>query len=168
MSVTTPRSGSPLRIGTRGSLLATTQAGTVRDALVAAGHPAELVIIKTKGDQSTDPVQKIGVGVFTAELREALLDNRVDVAVHSYKDLPTAQDPRFVIAAIPPREDPRDALVARDGLVLGELPAGSKVGTSAPRRVSQLKALGLGSTSCRCGATCSAVSAKSNPVNSTP
>lgn len=144
MSVTTPRSGSPLRIGTRGSLLATTQAGTVRDALIAAGHPAELVIIKTKGDQSTDPVQKIGVGVFTAELREALLDNRVDVAVHSYKDLPTAQDPRFVIAAIPPREDPRDALVARDGLVLGELPAGSKVGTSAPRRVSQLKALGLG------------------------
>ena len=133
MSVTTPRSGSPLRIGTRGSLLATTQAGTVRDALIAAGHPAELVIIKTKGDQSTDPVQKIGVGVFTAELREALLDNRVDVAVHSYKDLPTAQDPRFVIAAIPPREDPRDALVARDGLVLGELPAGSKVGTSAPR-----------------------------------
>ena len=119
MSVTTPRSGSPLRIGTRGSLLATTQAGTVRDALIAAGHPAELVIIKTKGDQSTDPVQKIGVGVFTAELREALLDNRVDVAVHSYKDLPTAQDPRFVIAAIPPREDPRDALVARDGLVLG-------------------------------------------------
>ncbi|GAA3172357.1 hypothetical protein GCM10020255_061780 [Rhodococcus baikonurensis] len=109
-----------------------------------SGTSAELVIIKTKGDQSTDPVQKIGVGVFTAELREALLDNRVDVAVHSYKDLPTAQDPRFVIAAIPPREDPRDALVARDGLVLGELPAGSKVGTSAPRRVSQLKALGLG------------------------
>jgi hydroxymethylbilane synthase len=133
-----------LRIGTRGSLLATTQAGTVRDALIAAGHPAELVIIKTKGDQSTDPVQKIGVGVFTAELREALADNRVDVAVHSYKDLPTAQDERFVIAAIPPREDPRDALVARDGLVLGELPAGSKVGTSAPRRVSQLSALGLG------------------------
>src|SRR3546814_12288795 len=67
--LTTPRSGSPLRIGTRGSLLATTQAGTVRDALIAAGHPAELVIIKTKGDQSTDPVPKIGVGVFTAELR---------------------------------------------------------------------------------------------------
>ena len=140
----TLHSEGTLRIGTRGSLLATTQAGTVRDALIAAGHPAELVIIKTKGDQSTDPVQKIGVGVFTAELREALADNRVDVAVHSYKDLPTAQDERFVIAAIPPREDPRDALVARDGLVLGELPAGSKVGTSAPRRVSQLSALGLG------------------------
>ncbi|KJF23140.1 hydroxymethylbilane synthase [Rhodococcus sp. AD45-ID] len=144
MSTTPLHSEGTLRIGTRGSLLATTQAGTVRDALIAAGHPAELVIIKTKGDQSTDPVQKIGVGVFTAELREALADNRVDVAVHSYKDLPTAQDERFVIAAIPPREDPRDALVARDGLVLGELPAGSKVGTSAPRRVSQLAALGLG------------------------
>lgn len=66
------------------------------------------------------------------------------MAVHSYKDLPTARDERFTIAAIPPREDPRDALVARDGLVLGELPAGSKVGTSAPRRTSQLRALGLG------------------------
>ncbi|AHK33415.1 porphobilinogen deaminase [Rhodococcus opacus PD630] len=133
-----------LRIGTRGSELATTQAGTVRDALISAGHDAELVIIKTKGDQSMESVEKIGVGVFTAELREALADGRVDVAVHSYKDLPTAPDQRFTIAAIPPREDPRDALVARDGLVLGELPAGSKVGTSAPRRTSQLRALGLG------------------------
>lgn len=133
-----------LRIGTRGSELATTQAGTVRDALISAGHDAELVIIKTKGDQSMESVEKIGVGVFTAELREALADGRVDVAVHSYKDLPTARDERFTIAAIPTREDPRDALVARDGLVLGELPAGSKVGTSAPRRTSQLRALGLG------------------------
>jgi hydroxymethylbilane synthase len=133
-----------LRIGTRGSELATTQAGTVRDALISAGHDAELVIIKTKGDQSMESVEKIGVGVFTAELREALADGRIDVAVHSYKDLPTAPDERFTIAAIPPREDPRDALVARDGLVLGELPAGSKVGTSAPRRTSQLRALGLG------------------------
>ncbi|MCQ4121948.1 hydroxymethylbilane synthase [Rhodococcus tibetensis] len=133
-----------LRIGTRGSELATTQAGTVRDALISAGHEAELVIIKTKGDQSMESVEKIGVGVFTAELREALVDGRVDVAVHSYKDLPTARDERFTIAAIPPREDPRDALVARDGLVLGELPVGSKVGTSAPRRTSQLRALGLG------------------------
>ncbi|AOW93205.1 hydroxymethylbilane synthase [Rhodococcus sp. WMMA185] len=133
-----------LRIGTRGSELATTQAGTVRDALISSGHDAELVIIATKGDQSMDSVEKIGVGVFTAELREALLDGRVDVAVHSFKDLPTARDERFTIAAIPPREDPRDALVARDGLVLGELPAGSKIGTSAPRRISQLRALGLG------------------------
>lgn len=133
-----------LRIGTRGSVLATTQAGTVRDALVAAGHPAELVIITTKGDITPGPVQRIGVGVFTAELREALLNGDVDIAVHSYKDLPTFQDPRLVVAAVPPREDPRDALVARDGLVLGELPPGSKVGTSAPRRRAQLAALGLG------------------------
>lgn len=133
-----------LRIGTRGSVLATTQAGTVRDALIAAGHPAELVIITTKGDVTPGPVQRIGVGVFTAELREALLAGEVDLAVHSYKDLPTQQDPRMVIAAVPPREDPRDALVARDGLVLGELPPGSKVGTSAPRRRAQLAALGLG------------------------
>ncbi|MEE2033586.1 hydroxymethylbilane synthase [Rhodococcus chondri] len=132
-----------LRIGTRGSVLATTQAGTVRDALIAAGQPAELVIITTKGDVTPGPVQRIGVGVFTAELREALLAGDVDVAVHSYKDLPTKQDPRLVVAAVPPREDPRDALVARDGLVLGELPAGSKVGTSAPRRRAQLAALGL-------------------------
>ncbi|WP_072690725.1 hydroxymethylbilane synthase [Rhodococcus marinonascens] len=133
-----------LRIGTRGSELATTQAGSVRDALISGGHAAELVIIATKGDQSMESVEKIGVGVFTAELREALADGRVDVAVHSYKDLPTARDERFTIAAIPPREDSRDALVARDGLVLGELPVGSKVGTSAPRRTSQLRALGLG------------------------
>ncbi|MFD3812730.1 hydroxymethylbilane synthase [Rhodococcus sp. NPDC058639] len=133
-----------LRIGTRGSVLATTQAGTVRDALVAAGHPAELVIITTKGDVTPGPVQRIGVGVFTAELREALLNGEVDIAVHSYKDLPTFQDPKLVVAAVPPREDPRDALVARDGLVLGELPSGSKVGTSAPRRRAQLAALGLG------------------------
>ncbi|MCL2796409.1 MAG: hydroxymethylbilane synthase [Microbacteriaceae bacterium] len=133
-----------LRIGTRGSLLATTQAGMVRDALIAAGHPAELVIIKTKGDVTSGPVQRIGVGVFVAELREALLAGEVDVAVHSFKDLPTAQPDDLVIAAVPTREDPRDALVARDGLVLGELPPGSKIGTSAPRRRAQLRALGLG------------------------
>ncbi|MGW5378844.1 hydroxymethylbilane synthase [Nocardia sp. NPDC003999] len=135
---------APWRIGTRGSLLALTQAGTVRDALIAAGQPAELVVIKTAGDLSSDPVQKIGVGVFTSALRDELAAGAIDIAVHSYKDLPTAQDPRFTIAAIPPREDPRDALVARDGLVLGELPAGAKVGTSAPRRAAQLRALGLG------------------------
>ncbi|WP_280355309.1 hydroxymethylbilane synthase [Nocardia otitidiscaviarum] len=135
---------SPWRIGTRGSLLALTQAGTVRDALIAAGQHAELVIVKTAGDKSSDPVEKIGVGVFTAALREELAAQTVDIAVHSYKDLPTAPDERFTIAAVPPREDPRDALVARDGLVLGELPAGSVIGTSAPRRAAQLRALGLG------------------------
>ncbi|KMO76049.1 hydroxymethylbilane synthase [Mycolicibacterium obuense] len=133
-----------IRIGTRGSLLATTQAGAVRDALIARGHAAELVIVSTDGDRSSAPIAEIGVGVFTAALREAIADNTVDMAVHSYKDLPTAADPRFVIAAIPVREDARDALVARDGLVLGELPAGSVIGTSSPRRTAQLRALGLG------------------------
>ena len=133
-----------IRIGTRGSLLATTQAGGIRDALRANGHEAELVIISTEGDQSSEPIADIGVGVFTAALREAIHAGQVDMAVHSYKDLPTAEDPRFVIAAIPPREDARDALVARDGLVLGELPAGAIVGTSSPRRAAQLRALGLG------------------------
>jgi len=133
-----------IRIGTRGSLLATTQAGIVRDALIAGGHRAELVTITTAGDLSGDPIETLGVGVFTTALREAIDDGRVDAAVHSYKDLPTAHDPRFTIAAIPPRADPRDAVVARDGLVLGELPAGSLVGTSSPRRAAQLRALGLG------------------------
>ena len=133
-----------IRIGTRGSLLATTQAGTIRDELIARGSAAELVIISTEGDRSARPVAEIGVGVFTAALREAIADGRVDMAVHSYKDLPTAPDERFVIAAIPPRQDPRDALVARDGMVLGELPAGSVIGTSSVRRGSQLRALGLG------------------------
>jgi hydroxymethylbilane synthase len=133
-----------IRIGTRGSLLATTQAAGIRDALLANGHEAELVIISTEGDRSSEPIADIGVGVFTAALREAIHAGQVDMAVHSYKDLPTAEDPRFVIAAIPPREDARDALVARDGLVLGELPAGAIVGTSSPRRAAQLRALGLG------------------------
>jgi hydroxymethylbilane synthase len=133
-----------IRIGTRGSLLATTQAGFVRDALVAKGYAAELIVISTAGDRSSQPIADIGVGVFTAALRDAIAAGRVDVAVHSYKDLPTAADDRFVIAAIPPREDARDALVARDGMVLGELPAGSVIGTSSPRRAAQLRALGLG------------------------
>ena len=136
--------GPVIRIGTRGSLLATTQAGTIRDLLIARGSPAELVIISTDGDRSSEPIADIGVGVFTAALREAIAEGRVDMAVHSYKDLPTAADDRFVIAAIPRREDPRDALVARDGLVLGELPAGSVIGTSSVRRAAQLRALGLG------------------------
>jgi hydroxymethylbilane synthase len=133
-----------IRIGTRGSLLATTQAGLIRDALIAKGYRAELVVISTAGDRSSAPIADIGVGVFTAALRDAIADGRVDVAVHSYKDLPTALDPRFLIAAIPPREDARDALVARDGMVLGELPSGSVIGTSSPRRTAQLRALGLG------------------------
>lgn len=136
--------GETIRIGTRGSLLARTQSGVIRDQLIAAGHPAELVIVTTAGDLSAAPVAEIGIGVFTTAIRNALHAGEIDVAVHSYKDLPTAPDPVLRIAAVPPREDSRDALVASGGRVLGELPAGSTVGTSAPRRVAQLNALGLG------------------------
>lgn len=128
------------RIGTRGSALATTQAGHVRDALSQRGHAGELTIITTPGDLSQAPVERIGVGVFTSALREAMGQHRCDMAVHSFKDLPTAPDPRFHLV-VPPREDRREALIARDGLTLEQLPRGAKVGTSAPRRVSQLRAL---------------------------
>lgn len=135
---------APWRIGTRGSVLAMTQAATVRDALVAAGQHAELVVVTTAGDRSAAAVQEIGVGVFTTALRDELAVGAIDVAVHSYKDLPTAPDERLVIAAVAAREDPRDAVVARDGLTLAQLPRGARVGTSAPRRVAQLRALDLG------------------------
>src|SRR5438093_892279 len=131
-------------MGTRGSKLALAQTGTVADALRATGAEVEIVKVTTPGDKSLAPISTIGVGVFTSALREALLRNEVDVIVHSYKDLPTAPEPGITLAAVPVREDPRDALVARDGLTLGELPPGSTVGTGAPRRVAQLRALGLG------------------------
>ncbi|SFR29457.1 hydroxymethylbilane synthase [Lentzea waywayandensis] len=133
-----------LRIGTRGSALALAQTGTVAEALKAAGAQVEIVVIKTPGDLSDAPIAQIGIGVFTSALRDALANGEIDVAVHSYKDLPTAPDPRLTLAAVPLREDPRDALVARDGLTLGELPHGSTVGTGSPRRAAQLEALGLG------------------------
>jgi hydroxymethylbilane synthase len=134
-----------LRIGTRGSALALAQAGRVADALRDNGCLAELVRVRTAGDQrASEPVGHIGVGVFTGALREALVSGEVDLVVHSYKDLPTAPDPRLALAAVPVREDPRDVLVARDNLVLGALPAGSTVGTGSPRRAAQLLALGLG------------------------
>jgi hydroxymethylbilane synthase len=133
-----------LRIGTRPSALAMAQSGVIADRLRAAGHTAELVEVRTPGDRSLAPIAELGVGVFVSALRDALAAGEVDVAVHSYKDLPTAPDPRLVLAAVPSREDPRDALVARDGKVLGELPSGSRVGTGSPRRRAQLDALGLG------------------------
>ncbi|SDR10693.1 hydroxymethylbilane synthase [Actinopolyspora saharensis] len=133
-----------LRIGTRGSALAMAQSTAVAEELERAGYTTELVRVSTPGDQSQAPISEIGVGVFTSALREALAAGEVDVAVHSYKDLPTAADPRLALAAVPSREDPRDALLARDGLTLGELPPGSVVGTGSPRRASQLEALGLG------------------------
>ena len=129
-----------LKIGTRGSHLATTQAGHVRDALIANGTEAELHIVTTAGDVNMSPVERIGVGVFTTALREALASGEVDMAVHSFKDLPTAPDTRLHLVT-PEREDHRDALIARDGLTFEQLPQGAKVGTSAPRRVSQLRAM---------------------------
>ena len=139
--------GRTIRIGTRGSLLARTQTGLVADALTAAGVEVEIVTIATDGDRSQatgTPVGQVGVGVFVTALREALLAGEIDVAVHSYKDLPTAIPQGLLLAAVPAREDPRDALVARDRMVLGELPPGAVVGTGSPRRVAQLAALGLG------------------------
>lgn len=133
-----------LRIGTRGSALALAQTRTIADALEAAGAAVEIITVSTPGDRSAKPVAEIGVGVFTSALRDALAAGDIDVAVHSYKDLPTKPDPRLVLAAVPVREDPRDALVARDDLTLGELPPGSTVGTGAARRMTQLAALGLG------------------------
>jgi hydroxymethylbilane synthase len=134
-----------LRLGTRRSALATTQSGWVADQLRAAGHDVELVEITTEGDVSGGLLTAIGgTGVFAAAIRRALADDRVDLAVHSLKDLPTAAEPGLVVAAVPTREDSRDVLVARDGLTLGELPAGAVVGTGSPRRTAQLAALGLG------------------------
>lgn len=129
-----------LQIGTRGSKLATTQAGHVRDWIIAEGTAAELKIVKTEGDVNMAPVERIGVGVFTQKLREALHAGQCDVAVHSFKDLPTAADERFHLV-IPKRADNREALIARDGLTLEQLPEGARVGTSAPRRISQLLSL---------------------------
>lgn len=137
---------STLRLGTRSSALALVQAGLVaavlRDRLSCT---VELVPVLTRGDVSAEAVASMGgTGVFVTALREALMSGEVDVAVHSYKDLPTAPAPGLTLAAVPPREDPRDALVARDGLTLGELPTGSRVGTGSPRRTAMLHALGLG------------------------
>ena len=135
-----------IRIGTRASSLARTQSQLVADALSAAtGIEAELVPVRTEGDASSEPLAQLGgTGVFVSALRDALLRGEVDVAVHSLKDLPTAPPEGIALAAVPQREDPRDVVVARDALTLGELPAGSRVGTGAPRRVAQLAALGLG------------------------
>ncbi|WP_141015298.1 hydroxymethylbilane synthase [Nocardioides sambongensis] len=137
-----------LRIGTRRSALATTQTGHVATLIEELGIATELVEITTDGDRSqaagTPLAGSSSTGVFVSALREALLAGEVDVAVHSLKDLPTAPEPGIALVAVPPREDPRDVVVARDGLTLGELPVGSIVGTGSPRRAAQLHALGLG------------------------
>jgi hydroxymethylbilane synthase len=134
-----------LRLGTRASALATTQSGLVAEMVRALGRDVELVEVTTEGDVSAAPLASLGgTGVFVSALRDALLRGDVDLAVHSLKDLPTTPAEGIALAAVPTREDPRDVVVARDGLTLGELPVGSRVGTGSPRRVSQLAALGLG------------------------
>ena len=132
-----------LLVGTRASVLARTQAGTVSDALTAGGDPAELHFVHTPGDASQKaqtPVNRIGVGVFTETLRNALAAGECDVAVHSFKDLHTAPDPRF-IQVVPLRADAREVLVSLDNIRLRDLPQGAQIGTGAPRRVAQIRGL---------------------------
>jgi hydroxymethylbilane synthase len=133
-----------LRLGTRRSALAKAQAATVADSLRAKGFEVELLGFTTEGDRSarvgTTLAESGGLGVFVADLRLRLLAGEVDLVVHSLKDLPTAPADGLVVAAVPAREDPRDALVARDGALLVELPAGASVGTGSPRRAAQLRA----------------------------
>lgn len=132
-----------IRIGTRGSKLALWQANWVKDALSQA-HPSlsvELVIIKTKGDKIQDvPLAQIGSSaLFVKEIEEFLLDQRVDLAVHSMKDMPSQLAEGLCIGAVPEREKPEDVLITRSGKCFFDLPAGAKIGTSSLRRGSQLK-----------------------------
>ena len=129
-----------LRVGTRGSALALAQSGAIADRIAEnAGSGSELIRVKTEGDVNTGPLAAIGgTGIFVTAVRAALADGRVDVIVHSFKDLPTAPAPGLTLAAVPEREDPSDALCARDGHTLATLPAGARVGTGSPRRMAQL------------------------------
>ncbi|SFL71219.1 hydroxymethylbilane synthase [Streptomyces pini] len=139
MSTNAPQ---PLKLGTRRSRLAMAQSGQVAERVRRlTGRPVELVEITTFGDVSREHLARIGgTGVFVSALRDALLGGEIDFAVHSLKDLPTDQPEQLALAAVPVREDPRDALVARDGLTFEELPDGARVGTGSPRRMAQLAA----------------------------
>jgi hydroxymethylbilane synthase len=129
-----------LLLGTRGSALAVAQASTVRNAIVAGGTACELTVVRTEGDVSGASLATIGgTGVFAGALRTSLREGGCDLVVHSLKDLPVEPAPGLVVAAVPAREDARDALCARDGLTLETLPAGARVGTGSPRRRAQLK-----------------------------
>src|SRR5436190_2089399 len=132
-----------LRIGSRGSQLALWQANHIAAQLRGQNHQVEIEIIPTTGDKIIDvPLAKVGAkGMFTKEIEEALAAGRIDLAVHSLKDLPTELSAEFEIAAIPPREDPRDAFCSVRYSSLQELPQGARVGTSSLRREAQLKAL---------------------------
>lgn len=131
-----------VRIGTRASKLALTQTQQTADQLAAVGgFPVELVHITTEGDVKTGSLSQMGgTGVFVAALRDALLQETCDVAVHSLKDLPTGAALGLTIAATPKRVDVRDVLCGRDGLKLADLPQGARVGTGSPRRAAQLRA----------------------------
>ena len=130
-----------LRIGTRGSALARWQAESVRAGLSRHGIASELVIIRTAGDRDRQSSLRVigGKGVFTKELEDALLEERIDLAVHSMKDMPTSLPAGLEISAICEREDVRDALISRHGLMLGQLPRGARIGTSSLRRQAQLR-----------------------------
>ena len=135
-------SSSPVRIGTRGSALARAQAAQVAAAFERDGRPTKLIVVETDGDRRA-PDTAWGEGAFVSAIEQALLDGRVDVAVHSAKDVPTDEDPRLRLAAYLPRADPRDALVVRDGSparTLADLPPGSRVGTDSPRRTGFVRA----------------------------
>lgn len=131
-----------IRIGSRGSQLALWQANHIADALRRAGHEVTIEIIRTTGDAlQIVAFNKVGTkGMFTKEIEEALLANKIDLAVHSLKDLPTELAAPFTIAAIPPRIDPRDAFVSVKYASFASLPSGARIGTSSLRRQSQLLA----------------------------
>ena len=135
--------GEMVRVGTRGSQLARTQTGHVIDQLRSFGSEVQEVIISTRGDQQqTVPIAQIGNdGVFVRELEKALLEERIDLAVHSLKDLPTAMTPGLEFACTPPRATPFDVLVSRDGVGLRDLPADACVGTASIRRRIQIQAV---------------------------
>ncbi len=133
--------GVPLRLGTRKSLMATTQSQRVADLLTErTGRPVELVGVTTQGDVSKALVAQMGgTGIFVNALRDKILSGEVDFAVHSLKDLPTSETPGIALAATPRRDDPRDALCAP--AKLADLPRGARIGTGSPRRMAQLRAL---------------------------
>ena len=137
------KADTPLRLGSRRSPMAVAQSGNVARLLTErTGRRVEIVGVTTLGDVSREQLAQIGgTGVFVSALRESLLRREVDFAVHSLKDLPTGAPEGITLAAIPPREDPRDALVARNGAKLADLPAGARIGTGSPRRAAQLAVL---------------------------
>ena len=131
-----------IRIATRSSMLATTQAQMVGESIqaICPAVEVEYVLLTTRGDATPGSLTEIGgKGLFTAELEQALRDGRVDLAVHSAKDMPASLAEDLVIAAVPPRADARDALISRDGLTVDQLETGAVVGTSSLRRSAQLR-----------------------------